>query len=59
MFRAAPYMTVLRMHKRGPKGRFDKILDNACLKNLSKWLAEKPDKHGLGAGEWNTILELK
>ena len=65
--RSTVYDWLLRMHKRGPKGRFDKrrrgkkrILDNACLKNLSKWLAEKPDKHGLGAGDWqwNTILEL-
>ncbi len=61
------YDWLLRIHKRGPKGRFDKrhrgkkrILGNDCLKNLKKWLAAGPDKHGLGTGDWqwDTIREL-
>ncbi len=61
------YDWLLRMHRRGPKGRFDKrrrgrkrILDNDCLRNLKEWLAVGPDKHGLGSGDWqwDTILEL-
>ena len=61
------YDWLLRIHKRGPKGRFDKrrrgrkrILDNNCLGNLREWLAEGSDKHGLGSGswQWDTILEL-
>ncbi len=61
------YDWLLRMHKRGPKGRFDKrrrgkkrLLGNDCLRNLKEWLVVGPGKHGLGTGDWqwDTILEL-
>ena len=52
-----PYSTVrdwlVRLHRRGPRGRFDrrrgrrkKIPDNRVLRKLKEWLAEGPAAHG-------------
>ena len=52
-----PYSTVhdwlVRMHRRGSKGRFDKkrrggkrLLSNGCLKRLRRLLYEDPQEHG-------------
>ena len=66
-----PYSTIrdwlVRMHRRGPRGRFNKrrgmrkrILDNQVLRRLKAWLAEGPAAHGFKSSDWHLdmILEL-
>ena len=66
-----PYSTVrdwlVRMHRRGSKGRFDKkrrdgrrLLSNGDLKRLRRLLYEDPREHGFESKPWQAdmVLEL-
>ena len=65
-----PYSTVrdwlLRMHAYGPKGRFSRkrrgrrrMLGNADLKRLNRWLDDTPEKHGFKSLSWQFDMILK
>ena len=65
-----PYSTVrdwlLRMHVYGPKGRFSRkrrgrkrMLGNADLKRLNRWLDDTPEKHGFKSLSWQFDMILK
>ena len=65
-----PYSTVrdwlLRMHVYGPRGRFNRkrrgrrrILGNADLKRLNRWLDDTPEKHGFRSLSWQFDMILK
>ena len=56
-----PYSTIrdwlVKLHRRGPRGRFNKrrgrrkrILNNAILKEMRGWLSEEPEKYGFKSG---------
>ena len=59
-----PYSTIrdwlVKLHRQGPRGRFNKrrgcrkrILNNAILKGMKRWLSEKPGKYGFKSGNWH------
>ena len=58
---------LVKMRRKGPRGRFNKrrrnrkrILDNAVLKKLKRWLADGPRAHGFKSTDWHLdmILDL-
>ena len=51
---------LVKMRRRGPRGRFNKrrgrrkrILNNAILKEMRGWLSEEPEKYGFKSGCWH------